>query len=42
VFGLGNKTYENYNKMGKVVDKRLEQLGGTRLVQRGEGDDDAK
>jgi NADPH-ferrihemoprotein reductase len=42
VFGLGNKTYEHYNQMGKEVDRRLKQLGGTRLVQRGEGNDDAK
>ena len=27
VFGLGNKTYEHFNKMGKFVDSRLEELG---------------
>lgn len=40
VFGLGNKTYENYNTMGKIVDKKLAELGSTRLFERGEGDDD--
>ncbi|XP_046840144.1 NADPH--cytochrome P450 reductase-like [Xenia sp. Carnegie-2017] len=40
VFGLGNKTYEHYNVMGKYVDKRLEELGSTRLYDAGFGDDD--
>eukprot|EP01137_Pigoraptor_chileana_P000700 Opistho-2@37287 len=40
VFALGNKTYEHYNAMGRLVDKRLEELGGQRLYERGEGDDD--
>ncbi|XP_026047582.1 P450 (cytochrome) oxidoreductase b isoform X1 [Astatotilapia calliptera] len=40
VFGLGNKTYEHYNAMGKYVDKRLEQLGATRIFDLGMGDDD--
>lgn len=42
VFGLGNKTYEHYNSMGKYVDKRLEELGATRVFELGLGDDDAK
>lgn len=41
VFGLGNKTYEHFNKIGKDIDKRLEALGGARVCKRGEGDDDA-
>lgn len=41
VFGLGNKTYEHYNSMGKLVDKRLEELGGERIYALGLGDDDA-
>eukprot|EP00002_Diphylleia_rotans_P009972 TRINITY_DN2034_c0_g1_i1.p1 TRINITY_DN2034_c0_g1~~TRINITY_DN2034_c0_g1_i1.p1 ORF type:complete len:650 (+),score=150.17 TRINITY_DN2034_c0_g1_i1:45-1994(+) len=40
VFALGNKTYEQYNTCGRGIDSRLEQLGATRLVARGEGDDD--
>jgi len=41
VFGLGNKTYEHYNEVAKYVDKRLEELGATRVYQLGLGDDDA-
>lgn len=41
VFGLGNKTYEHYNSMGKYVDSRLEELGGVRVFELGLGDDDA-
>ncbi|GFO34081.1 NADPH--cytochrome p450 reductase [Plakobranchus ocellatus] len=41
VFGLGNKTYEHYNSMGKFVDKKLEELGGERVFELGLGDDDA-
>ncbi|XP_072047913.1 NADPH--cytochrome P450 reductase-like [Amphiura filiformis] len=40
VFGLGNKTYEHYNMMGKYVDKRLEELGAERICEVGLGDDD--
>ena len=42
VFGLGNKTYEHYNAMGREVDKFLEKNGAERIFERGEGDDDAK
>lgn len=42
VFGLGNKQYEFFNKMGKKIDKRLEELGGKRIFKRGEGDDDGR
>uniref|UniRef100_A0A1A9WZ84 NADPH--cytochrome P450 reductase n=1 Tax=Glossina brevipalpis TaxID=37001 RepID=A0A1A9WZ84_9MUSC len=41
VFGLGNKTYEHYNKVAIYVDKRLEELGATRVFELGLGDDDA-
>lgn len=40
VFALGNKTYEYYQGFGRYVDKRCEELGGLRIVERGEGDDD--
>ena len=42
VFGLGNKTYEHYNQVAIYVDKRLEELGATRVFELGLGDDDAK
>ncbi|UYV65642.1 POR, partial [Cordylochernes scorpioides] len=41
VFGLGNKTYEHYNSMGIYVDKRLHELGATRVCELGLGDDDS-
>ncbi|GAM21340.1 hypothetical protein SAMD00019534_045150 [Acytostelium subglobosum LB1] len=41
VFGLGNKTYEHFNAVARVFDRRLEELGGKRIYERGEGDDDA-
>ncbi|KAF9013374.1 hypothetical protein BDQ17DRAFT_1386931 [Cyathus striatus] len=40
VFGLGNKTYEHYNSIGRAVDAQLAKLGATRIGERGEGDDD--
>lgn len=40
VFALGNTQYELYCYVGRKVDKRLEELGGTRIIERGEGDDD--
>eukprot|EP00605_Chrysophyceae_sp_TOSAG23-4_P002699 GSChrysophyteH1.ASY1.ANO1.2976.1 assembled CDS len=40
VFGLGNRQYEHYNHMGKATNKYLEQFGGQRVVDYGEGDDD--
>lgn len=42
MFGLGNKTYEHYNEVAIYVDKRLEELGATRVFELGLGDDDAK
>ena len=42
MFGLGNKTYEHYNAMGKYVDTRLHELGGNRICEVGLGDDDTK
>lgn len=40
VFGLGNKTYEHYNSVGRTVDKHMQQFGAHRIGERGEGDDD--
>ena len=42
MFGLGNKTYEHFNAIGRFVDAQLEKLGAERVFERGEGDDDAK
>ncbi|XP_011170563.2 NADPH--cytochrome P450 reductase-like [Solenopsis invicta] len=41
VFGLGNKIYNYYNEIGVYVDNRLEQLGATRVIKLGLGDDNA-
>ncbi len=32
VFGLGNKQYENYNKMGKLVNSKLTLLGSKMVI----------
>lgn len=40
VFGLGNKQYEHYNRMGKLTNQGIEALGGKRVFEYGEGDDD--
>lgn len=41
VFGLGNKTYEHFNFIGRKIDERMEKFGAQRIFRRGEGDDDA-
>eukprot|EP00124_Ichthyophonus_hoferi_P001833 Ihof_evm3s108 gene=Ihof_evmTU3s108 len=40
VFGLGNSSYDHYQAMGRLVDKRLAKLGAERVFKLGEGDDD--
>ncbi|CAL0329463.1 unnamed protein product [Lupinus luteus] len=39
VFGLGDSSYPKYNFVAKKLDKRLIDLGGTPIVERGLGDD---
>ncbi|EMG48243.1 NCP1 NADPH--cytochrome P450 reductase [Candida maltosa Xu316] len=39
VFGLGNSTYEFYNAIGRKFDRLLEEKGGERFADYGEGDD---
>lgn len=31
MFGLGNRQYEHFNAMGKLVDERLNVIGGQRI-----------
>eukprot|EP01031_Cornospumella_fuschlensis_P041113 gene41113-50159_t len=40
VFGLGNKQYEHYNRMGKLTNSLLEKHGAKVMYAYGEGDDD--
>lgn len=40
VFGLGNRTYDKFNEMAKVIDERMEELGAQRIFRTGLGDDD--
>ncbi|KDQ62204.1 hypothetical protein JAAARDRAFT_122032 [Jaapia argillacea MUCL 33604] len=40
VFGLGNRTYEHYNAIARIVDQELTEMGAVRIGERGEGDDD--
>ncbi|KAG1663014.1 hypothetical protein FOA52_016029 [Chlamydomonas sp. UWO 241] len=42
VFGLGDSGYPKYNVAAKKLDRRLEGLGATHLLERGLGDDQAR
>lgn len=39
VFGIGDSAYEKFCWAAKKLDRRLESLGGSRLIDRGEGDE---
>ncbi|KAI3813494.1 hypothetical protein L1987_18219 [Smallanthus sonchifolius] len=39
VFGLGDSGYQKYNFVAKKLDKRLADLGGTAIIEKGLGDD---
>jgi len=40
VFGLGNRQYEHFNAMGKLVDECVGKLGAERIMPLAVGDDD--
>ncbi|XP_076883478.1 NADPH-dependent diflavin oxidoreductase 1-like [Bidens hawaiensis] len=39
IFGLGDSAYQKYNFVAKKLDKRLTDLGGTSIIEKGLGDD---
>eukprot|EP01080_Neovahlkampfia_damariscottae_P007759 gene7759-12229_t len=42
VFGLGDSSYPLYNFVSKKLFRRIKQLGGNELIQRGDGDDQSE
>ncbi len=40
VFGLGNRQYEHFNAMGRLVNARLSAIGAAPVYKYSEGDDD--
>jgi len=40
IFSLGNRTYEHFCAVGRIIDEKLAALGAHRIGERGEGDDD--
>merc|ERR1719265_2218516 len=42
VFGMGDSSYAKYCEAARGIDKRLEKLGGKRLMEMGEGNDRAE
>jgi len=39
VFGLGDSSYPKYNWVSKKFSRRMDSLGASEILQRGEGDD---
>lgn len=39
VFGLGDSGYEHFNKSAEILDTRFGELGGKRVIKRGDGND---